>query len=128
MPDISKLLWPKTVAVVGASNDLHSLRGRIIETILAHPYEGKVYPVSRSADEVQGLKAYKSVDDLPEPVDLAILIIPAQFVPAELERCGKRRHQGRRHSLLRFRRGAGRRRRRACKRTSRQSPNATTWR
>lgn len=89
MPDISKLLWPKTVAVVGASNDLHSLRGRIMETILSHPYEGKIFPVSRSADEVQGLKAYKSVDDLPEPADLAILIIPAQFVPAELERCGK---------------------------------------
>ncbi len=90
MPDISKLLWPKTVAVVGASNDLHSLRGRITDTILAHPYEGKVYPVSRSAEEVQGLKAWKSIDDLPEPVDLAILIIPAQFVMAELERCGKK--------------------------------------
>ncbi len=89
MPDISKLLWPKTVAVVGASNDLSGLRGRILETILAHPYEGKVFPVSRSATEVQGLKAYKSVDDLPEPVDLAILIIPAQFIVAELERCGK---------------------------------------
>ena len=89
MPDISKLLWPKTVAVVGASNDLHGLRGRVLETTLSHPYEGKVYPVSRSADVVQGLKAYKSVDDLPEPVDLALLIIPAQFVPAELERCGK---------------------------------------
>ncbi len=90
MPDISKLLWPKTVAVVGASSDLHSLRGRILEIILSHPYEGKIYPVSRSADEVQGLKTYKSVDDLPEAVDLAILIIPAQFVPAELERCGSR--------------------------------------
>ncbi|MGA7974861.1 MAG: CoA-binding protein, partial [Pseudolabrys sp.] len=89
MPDISKLLWPKTVALVGASNDLHGLRGRVLETILSHPYAGKVYPVSRSADVVQGLKAYKSVDDLPEPVDLALLIIPAQFVPAELERCGR---------------------------------------
>ncbi len=90
MPDISKLLWPKTVAVVGASSDLHSLRGRILEIILSHPYEGTIYPVSRSAAEVQGLKAYKTVDDLPEPVDLAILIIPAQFVPAELERCGSK--------------------------------------
>jgi acetate---CoA ligase (ADP-forming) len=89
VPDISKLLWPKTVAVVGASNDLHGLRGRVLETMLSHPYTGTVYPVSRSADVVQGLKAYKSVDDLPEPVDLALLIIPAQFVPAELERCGK---------------------------------------
>ncbi len=89
MPDIGKMLWPKSVAVVGASSDIHGLRGRILEIILSHPYEGKVYPVSRSAAEVQGLKAYPSVDALPEPVDLAILIIPAQYIPAELERCGK---------------------------------------
>ena len=89
MPDIGKLLWPKTVAVVGASSDTNGLRGRILEVILSHPFAGKVYPVSRSAGEVQGLKAYPSVDALPEPADLAILIIPAQFVPAELERCGR---------------------------------------
>jgi len=89
VPDLSKLLWPKSVAVVGASSDLKGLRGRILETILSHPYAGKVYPVSRSASEVQGLKACKSVDELPETVDLAILIIPAEFVPAELERCGR---------------------------------------
>lgn len=89
MPDIAKMLWPKSVAVVGASSDIHGLRGRILEIILSHPYDGKVYPISRSATEVQGLKAYPSVDALPEPADLAILIIPAQYIPAELERCGK---------------------------------------
>ena len=89
MPDIGKLLSPKSLAVVGASSDVHGLRGRILEIILSHPYIGKVYPVSRSATEVQGLKAYPSVADLPEVVDLAILIVPAQYIPAELERCGK---------------------------------------
>jgi acetate---CoA ligase (ADP-forming) len=89
MPDIGKMLWPKSVAVVGASSDVHGLRGRILEIILSHPFGGKVYPVSRSATEVQGLKAYASVEGLPEPVDLAILIIPAQYTPAELERCGR---------------------------------------
>ncbi len=89
MPDIGKMLWPKSVAVVGASSDLHGLRGRILEIMLSHPYAGRIYPVSRSAGEVQGLKAYPSVDALPEPVDLAILIIPAEYIPAELERCGK---------------------------------------
>src|SRR5882757_8191311 len=54
----------------------------------SHPYQGAVYPVSRSEAEVQGLKAYKSVADLP-PTDLAALIIPAKFVPQELENCGK---------------------------------------
>jgi acyl-CoA synthetase (NDP forming) len=89
VPDISKLLSPKSLAVVGASNDTKGLRGRILEIILTHPYKGKVYPISRSAAEVQGLKAYPSVDVLPETVDLAILIVPAQYIPAELERCGK---------------------------------------
>ncbi len=83
------MLWPETVAVVGASSDTTGLRGRILEVILSHPYAGKVFPVSRSATEVQGLKAYASVADLPAPADLAILIVPAQYIPAELERCGK---------------------------------------
>jgi acetate---CoA ligase (ADP-forming) len=89
VPDISKLLWPKTVAVVGASSDRHGLRGRIFETMLAHPFKGTIYPVSRSASEVQGLKAYRSIADLPEPADLAILIVPAEFIPDELDRCGR---------------------------------------
>jgi len=89
VPDIGKLLWPKTIAVVGASSDLNGLRGRILEVMLSHPYAGTIYPVSRSAAEVQGLKAYASVADLPQPADLAILIIPAQFIPDELERCGR---------------------------------------
>ena len=89
MPDISKMLWPKSIAVVGASSDTKGLRGRILEIMLSHPYAGTVYPVSRSAAEVQGVKAYSSVEALPERVDLAILIIPAEFIVAELERCGR---------------------------------------
>jgi acyl-CoA synthetase (NDP forming) len=89
MLDISKMLWPKSIAVVGASNDLKGLRGRILEIMLSHPYAGTIYPVSRSAAEVQGLKAFPSVDALPQRVDLAILIIPAEFIVAELERCGR---------------------------------------
>jgi acetate---CoA ligase (ADP-forming) len=89
LPDIAKMLSPKTVAVVGASSDTHGLRGRILEVMLSHPYAGRIYPVSRSAANVQGLKAYPSVADIPEPVDLAILIIPATYVAEELERCGR---------------------------------------
>jgi acyl-CoA synthetase (NDP forming) len=88
MPDIQKLLWPKSVAIVGASSDTRGLRGRIVQIMRGHPYAGAVYPVSRSEAEVQGMKAYKAVADLP-PTDLAALIIPAKFVPQELENCGK---------------------------------------
>src|SRR4051794_39441001 len=88
MPDIAKLLWPKSVAIVGASSDTRGLRGRIVQIMRSHPYAGAVYPVSRSEADVQGLKAYKSVAELP-PTDLAAMIIPAKFVPQELENCGK---------------------------------------
>jgi acyl-CoA synthetase (NDP forming) len=89
MADISALLWPNAVAVIGASPDEHILRGRILRVMRQHPFAGAIYPISRSHEEVQGLKAYASLADLPERVDLAILIIPARFVPDELERCGE---------------------------------------
>ncbi len=87
--DIGALLNPKSVAVVGAAPLGQGLRGRILEFMLLHPFAGKIYPVSRSHKEVQGLKAYPSIDACPGPVDLAILIVPAKFVAEELERCGK---------------------------------------
>jgi acetate---CoA ligase (ADP-forming) len=88
-PDLGALLWPRTVAVVGASPDMETLRGRIMKVMTGHRFEGMLYPISRSHSEVMGLKAYASVADLPVPADLAVLIIPAQHVPAELERCGQ---------------------------------------
>jgi acyl-CoA synthetase (NDP forming) len=54
-----------------------------------HDFAGRVYPVSRSHDEIMGLKAYPSIDAVPEPVDLAVLIIPAAHVPGTLEQCAE---------------------------------------
>lgn len=85
--NLDALLSPRTVALVGASPDRHIFRGRTLGVMLGHPYAGRIYPVSRSHAEVQGLRAYPSVAAIPEPVDLAVLIIPAEFVPDELERC-----------------------------------------
>src|SRR5690606_3243741 len=65
------------------------LRGRILEILSAHPYGGRIYPVSRSHGEVQGLKAYPTIGEAPGPVDLAVLIIPAAYVVEELRRCGE---------------------------------------
>jgi acetate---CoA ligase (ADP-forming) len=88
-PDLGKLLWPRTLALVSASPDVQSLRGRILQVMKGHPFTGTLYPVSRSHPEVMGLKTYPSVMELPTPADLAVLIIPAKHVPGELERCGK---------------------------------------
>jgi len=89
MADIAKLLSPKSVAIIGAAPIGKGLRGRILEILNAHPYAGRIYPVSRSHGEVQGLKAYPAIGAIPGPVDLAVLIIPAAFVVDELRRCGE---------------------------------------
>ncbi|MDP6691886.1 MAG: CoA-binding protein, partial [Alphaproteobacteria bacterium] len=89
MPDLSALLWPNVVAVIGASAESTTLRGRIMEVMLSHDFKGPVYPISRSHEEIQGRRCYPSIDKTPERVDLAILIIPAQFVPDTLAACGE---------------------------------------
>ena len=89
MPDIGAMLWPRAVALIGASPDGDSLRGRIMRVMCAHPFAGQLYPISRSHAEVGGIKAYASLADLPNRVDLAVIIIPAKHVPEELERCGR---------------------------------------
>ena len=67
VPDIGKLLWPRSVAVVGASSEhARPARPHLRRSCAATRYAGQVYPVSRSAAEVQGLKAYPSVDALPQ--------------------------------------------------------------
>ena len=66
----------------GADGIAHSLRGRVFEIMRGHPFAGPLYPVSRSAAEVQGVKAYPSVEALPQPTDLAMLIVPAPVVAA----------------------------------------------
>jgi len=87
LADLGPLLWPKTVALVGAAEDPDILRGRILNVMRQHDFSGELFPVSRSRDTVQGLKAYASVADCPAPVELAVLIIPADAVADELQRC-----------------------------------------
>lgn len=88
MPDLAALLSPQVVAVIGAAPDPAILRGRTLKVMLRHPYRGRIHPVNRSHPTVQGVPAFRSVAEVPERVDLAVLIIPAESVPEELERCG----------------------------------------
>jgi acetate---CoA ligase (ADP-forming) len=90
MPDLKPLLSPDSVAVIGASGDTETLRGRLTRALIGHGYDGRVYPVTRSQSEVLGLKAYPSADALPEPADLAVILVPAAHVVETLAQCGER--------------------------------------
>ena len=89
MPDIAKLLAPRSVAVVGASPDKKRLRGILFDVLCRHPFAGDIYPVTPSHNEILGRRTYASVDDIGKPVDLAVLAIPANAVVAELDKCGQ---------------------------------------
>jgi acyl-CoA synthetase (NDP forming) len=90
MPDLKPLLSPDSVAIVGASADTETLRGRLTHALIGHGYDGRILPVTRSQSEVLGLRAYPSVTALPEAVDLAVILVPAAHVVDTLEQCGAR--------------------------------------
>jgi acetate---CoA ligase (ADP-forming) len=90
MPDLRPLLWPNSIALVGASDNKDIIRGRLLHIMLLRGFPGHIFPVTPSRVEVQGLKAYPSVAALPEPVDLAIIVIPSAAVLQVLDECGAR--------------------------------------
>jgi acyl-CoA synthetase (NDP forming) len=90
MPDLKPLLSPDSVAIIGASGDTETLRGRLTHALVGHGYDGRVYPVTRSQSQVLGIKAFPTVAALPEPVDLAVILVPAAHVVETLDQCGRR--------------------------------------
>ena len=89
MPDLDALFRPRAIALVGVSPDKTIIRGRIVEAVTLHGFDGPIYAVSRSHDEIAGIPCHPSVEALPGPVDLAIVTIPARHVAATLRACGK---------------------------------------
>jgi len=73
-----QLLDPKSIAIIGGSNDINKPGGKIVKNILQGNFKGEIYVVNKKESEVQGIKCVNDVTDLPE-VELAILAIPAQF-------------------------------------------------
>jgi acetyltransferase len=85
---------PRGVAVVGASTSPDKLGYQVLHNIMQYGYEGAIYPINPTAPEILGLKAYASVLDCPDPVDLAVVLVPSKAVPAVMEQCGQRGLKG----------------------------------
>jgi len=89
----SVFLSPKSIAVIGASDKQGSV-GRAITSNIMNGYKGIVYPISPTRETVFDQKAYKSVLDVPDSVDLAVVITKNTIVPVVLEECGKKNIKG----------------------------------
>jgi acetyl coenzyme A synthetase (ADP forming)-like protein len=89
----ASLRWffkPGSVAVVGASREPSSIGYRILEALVMNHFQGPVYPVNPKAKVVGSMRAYASVLDLPEPVDLAIIAVPRDAVLQSVDECAQR--------------------------------------
>lgn len=84
---VAALFDPKSVAIIGASTNPHGLGGRPLGLLRALGYQGAVFPVNRSHAVVQGERAYPSIREVPEPVDVAMVAVPAGLVPEVLREC-----------------------------------------
>jgi acetyltransferase len=87
---LDALFSPKSVAVIGASNKRLTIGYRIIQNLMEFDFKGPIFPVHPKDPFIKNFKAYKSILDVPESVDLAHIVIPAKFVPSTIEECGRK--------------------------------------
>ncbi len=90
-PSMDALFNPRTIAIIGASDDLTRIGGMPIRFLRQHGYSGKIFPVNPKYKEIAGLPCFRALIDIPEPVDLALIGIPRQLVFEAIKGCAAKR-------------------------------------
>jgi acetyl coenzyme A synthetase (ADP forming)-like protein len=94
MNDMEYILSPRSIAVVGASNRPGSLGLAVFRNLLAGGYQGVLFPINPKARSVHGVKAYPSLKEIPDEVDMAVLIIPPEHVEGVIEEAARKGIKG----------------------------------
>lgn len=84
---LDPIFKPRTVAVIGATEKEGSVGRTIVWNLISNPFGGTVYPVNPNRPSVLGIRTYKNIAEIPEPVDLAVIVTPARTVPGVVEEC-----------------------------------------
>ncbi len=92
--DLQRIFSPQSVAVIGATTRPESVGRAVFGNVLHYDYTGVVYPVNPKARSIMGVRAYASVLEIPDPVDLAVIIVPSGGVAQVLEECGRKGIKG----------------------------------
>jgi len=85
------LLMPESIAVIGVSREPSKWGYKVFHNIVSNGYKGKAYPVNPSAPDIDSIKCYASIGAVPEPVDLAIIIVPSSAVLQVVDECGAKK-------------------------------------
>jgi 3-hydroxypropionyl-CoA synthetase (ADP-forming) len=81
----------KSIALIGASPEVGKIGNSVLESLVKHEYKGKVYPVNaKGYPEMMGIKAYKNLEDISEPIELVVVTVDLRFVPDLLRACGSK--------------------------------------
>ena len=91
---MNRIMKPRAVAVIGASNEAGKIGNSVMKNLINGGYAGQIFPIHPQADEIVGRRAYKSVKDVPDEIDVAIFAIPAKFVAGALVECGEKQILG----------------------------------
>ena len=89
-PDIKYLLDPRSIAVIGASQDQKKIGYKILNNILSGGYPGRVFPVNPRGGEILGLRGYRDVHEIEGEIDVASIVVPAPLVFDAVKRCGEK--------------------------------------
>lgn len=91
---LDAILRPRSIAVIGASRKPNTIGYQILENLVRHGYTGAVYPVNPTATAVHSIRAYPSVEAIPDEVDMAVIVVPKQHVVDAAEACGRKGVKG----------------------------------
>lgn len=86
---LDPLFRPSSIAVVGASRRSGTIGHQIVDNLLRHGYQGVIHPVNPSARAVHGVRAWPDVASIPEPIDLAVIVVPKDHVASVVDDCGR---------------------------------------
>ena len=87
---MNRIMKPKSIAVVGASNEEGKIGNSVMKNLINGGYAGEIYPINPKSDEVLGRKAYKSVSEVSGDIDVAVFAVPAKFVAGALQEVGEK--------------------------------------
>ncbi len=87
---MNRIMKPDAVAVIGASSEDGKIGNSVMKNLINGGYKGKIYPIHPKADEIMGIKAFKSVKDVPGQIDVAVFAIPAKLLAGALIECGEK--------------------------------------
>ena len=91
---LDKIMRPKSIAVVGASTKEHTIGSDIMKRLQEYKFTGKIYPINPKGGVIEGLQAYTTVNEVPEDIDLAIIVVNSKFVLSTIDQCNEKGIKG----------------------------------